>query len=138
MSRWQGGPHRLGPLGRVLATVLVILFGPWGSFSFFTLMYTPVWVVVSTIVLKDVWSKTPVMAGSPLAGPPSAMDRFASRHPLLGSRLDPRVGIALVAAAIAVLVVLAIPRVHDPELFALAAIGSMVGLGFLLAWLSGI
>lgn len=138
MSRWRGGPHRLGPLGRVLATVLVILFGPWGSFTFFTLMYTPVWVVVSTIVLKDVWRTTPVMEGSPLVRPPSAIDRFASRHPVLGQKLDRRVGTALVAAAIAVLVVLAIPRVHGPELFALAAVASMVGLGFLLAWLSGI
>jgi hypothetical protein len=140
-SRWRGAPHRLGTAGRLLATALVLLFGPWGTISFFTFLYTPVWVVVSTIVLKDVWRKTHVISGAhPDAppAPPTARDRFLSRHPFLGRRIDPRTAVALGVAAMAVLVLLAIPRVHGPELFALAALGSMVGVGFLLAWLSGV
>jgi hypothetical protein len=134
-SRWRGAPHRLGPLGRVLATALVVLFGPWGSFTFFTLLYTPVWVAVSTIILKDVWRKTAVAAE---AAPPGIRDRFRSSHPVMGREIDPRILKRVAIAVVAVFVVIAAPSVHGPQLFAIAAIGSMVGLGFLLAWLAGI
>jgi len=56
----------------------------------------------------------------------------------MGRDMDPRILRVAAIVGIAVLVAIGAPNLHGPQLFAIAAIGSMVGLGFLLAWLSGI
>src|SRR5438874_13265160 len=52
-SRWQAGPTTFGPVGRVLATILILSFGPWTGVSFFTLLWTPVWVILATVLLRQ-------------------------------------------------------------------------------------
>ena len=66
------------------------------------------------------------------------LDGFRVRHPFMGREIDPRVLKVGAMVGAAVLVAIGAPSLHGPQLFAIAAIGSMVGLGFLLAWLAGI
>ena len=56
----------------------------------------------------------------------------------MGREIDPRVLKVGAMVGAAVLVAIGALSLHGPQLFAIAAIGSMVGLGFLLAWLAGI
>jgi hypothetical protein len=69
MSRWAGTPTSMGPFGRIAATVLLLLIFPW-------------WAVV--LPLRGVWRKVRVPEGAP----PTALDRFRERHPVLGRRLE--------------------------------------------------
>jgi hypothetical protein len=61
-SRWHAGPTTFRPLGRVLSTILVLSFGPWTGLSFFALLWTPVWVLLATILLRQIWRREPVVA----------------------------------------------------------------------------
>jgi hypothetical protein len=127
-SRWRGGPTSLGPVGKVLATVAVVLLGPW-SLSFGTLLWAPVWVMVSVLVLREVWRPQPIGADEG----PTAVEGFRERHPVLGRRIHPRL---LLAAAVALLLV--VPSVLDAgPAFAVEALGASVAVGALLAWLAG-
>jgi len=112
----------------VLATAAVVLLGPW-SVSFGTLLWAPVWLMLSALVLREVWRPQPVDADEG----PTPIERFRERHPVLGGRIDPRL---LLLAAGAVLV--AAPFVLDTgPAFVVEAIGASVAVGTLLAWLAG-
>lgn len=67
-SRWRGGPTTMGPVGRIAITVLLLLIFPW-------------WAIV--LPLRSVWRRTRVPDGAP----PTMLDRFGERHPMLGRRL---------------------------------------------------
>jgi hypothetical protein len=69
MSRWAGTPTSMGPLGRIVATVLLLLIFPW-------------WAVV--LPLRSVWRKVRIPDGAR----PTALDRFRERHPVLGRKLE--------------------------------------------------
>jgi hypothetical protein len=129
-SRWRGGPTILGPAGRVLGTAAVLLFGPWGSFSVFTLLYGPVWMLVSVVVLKEIWRPQVIDADAPA----TRGERFRASHPILAVRLDGRV---MLVVGMLVLFVLSVSVLGTGGRSLVFAIGGVVGLGFLLAWLSG-
>jgi hypothetical protein len=84
MSRWQGSSTTMGPIGRIVVTILLFLIFPW-------------WAIL--LPLRGVWRKVRVPEGAP----PTAFDRFRERHPLLGHelRLPPLARLAIAAVAVA-------------------------------------
>lgn len=125
----KAGPLSFGPLGRVVITILVVLMGP-STASFFSLMYLPVWLGISVVVLKQVWRPMPLAPDEP----PTAAERFRERHPTLGVRFDARsiaivVG-ALLLVALAVLMLLA----DTAGFYALVGLCSILGLAVFIAW----
>ena len=83
-SRWQGSATTMGPVGRIVLTIVLLLLFPW-------------WAMV--LPLRGVWRRARVPEGAP----PTALDRFRDRHPLLGRelRLPPLARLAIAALAIA-------------------------------------
>jgi hypothetical protein len=81
-SRWRAGATTMGPVGRVVATVLLLVILPWWALA---------------LPLRSIWRKTRMTEGTP----PSALDRFRERHPVLGRdlRLGPTAKVAVVAVA---------------------------------------
>lgn len=63
-SRWHGSPTSFGPTGRVLATLLVVLFEYW-LWKFNLLGFAITMVTVVPLVLRDVWKRTPVHLKNP-------------------------------------------------------------------------
>jgi hypothetical protein len=83
MSRWRSGPTTMGPVGRVVTTIALILIFPW-------------WAVVLPVV--GVWRKTRV----PDDAPPTSLDRFRQRHLLRGRELRMTPAVRLGALIIAI------------------------------------
>jgi hypothetical protein len=134
MSRWAGAEHRFGPIGKLAVTAIVLLMGPWGSVSFFTLLYAPAWVMLATIVLREAWKAQPVGP----AAEPNRRRRFAENHPLLGSDIDMRlIWAALTLMAIGSIAIF-VHHTHSAGMFAVAAVFLMIGVGVLGAWLAGL
>jgi hypothetical protein len=119
----------LGPAGKVLATAVVLVVGPWGPVSVLTLMYGPFWVFLCVLVLKEVWRPRPIEPDAP----PTPAERFRRRHPILGARLDVR----LMAAVGLVLFGLSLMAMGTGARFLMVGLGVAAAFGFLLAWLSG-
>jgi hypothetical protein len=113
----------------VLATLVVLLTGPWTA-SAFTIYYGPMWLMVAVIFLKQIWQRQKVDSDAP----PTFMERFRERHPGLAVRIDPR----WLLACVGVLFVILAVTLAGQGLFLLFAVAILVGLGALLAWLSGI
>jgi hypothetical protein len=134
-SRWaKAGPLTFGPIGRVLMTVLVLLMGPWGSITFFTLMYVPIWLGLSTVVLKHVWRRVPLDRDAP----PTAAERFRERHPTLGHRIDGRSAAILFGALLLVVVSILLLRADTAGFYGLVGLLAMVALGTFIAWVADV
>jgi len=107
----------MGPIGRVVVTILLLLIFPW-------------WAIL--LPLRGVWRKVRVPEG----GPPTGLDRFRDRHPLLGRELTlpplARLGIAALALAGAVVAWLTLDAVDR-----LVWVGTIVLAGLSLALASG-
>lgn len=129
-TRWRAGPTAFGPVGRIVATVAVILMGPWTGVSMFTILYVPVWIMLSTMILKEVWQRQRI---DPEA-PPTRMDRFHEQHPTLGLQINPPLLLAVMGV---LLVVVAALTLSGTALFVLVAVTLLVGVGVLLAWFAG-
>src|SRR5919106_2857787 len=82
-SRWRSGPTTMGPVGRVVTTIALLMIFPW-------------WAIFLPLV--SIWRKTRV----PDDAPPTSLDRFRARHPVLGHelRMTPAIQLAAVALAI--------------------------------------
>jgi hypothetical protein len=74
----------MGPVGRIVTTAVLFLLLPWWALA---------------LPLRSVWRRTRVHPGAP----PTALDRLAERHPLLGRRLalPPWAKLAVVALGVA-------------------------------------
>ena len=134
-SRWKrAGPLSFGPVGRVLMTALVLLMGPWGTISFFTIMYTPIWLGLGFVVLKQVWRRERLDDEAP----PTASERFRERHPTLGHRFDgasaAKVFGGLLVATVAVLLL----KTDAAGFYGLVALAAMVALGAFIAWVADV
>jgi hypothetical protein len=130
-SRWRASPTTFGPVGRVLATLAVILMGPWTGISMFSILYMPVWIMLATMSLKQVWARQKVDPDAP----PTRVDRFRERHPLLAYRID----LPLIFAGIGLLLlVVAALALTGTGVLLLVLASIFVGGGALLAWLAGI
>lgn len=58
-SRWHGGPTSFGPFGRVLCTLLLLLFELWLlKVNIFGFAITVITLV--PLVLRDVWKRSSV------------------------------------------------------------------------------
>jgi hypothetical protein len=129
-SRWRASPTTFGPVGRVLATLAVILMGPWTGISMFTILYVPVWITVSVMILKQIWQRQKVESDSS----PTWIERLRERHPVLAVRIDP----VWFLAGMGLLLIVAAFTLTGPGMFLLVAVAMLVGLGALLAWFAGI
>jgi hypothetical protein len=134
-SRWtKAGPLAFGPVGRILVTALVLLMGPWGSPSFFTIMYVPIWLGLSIVVLKQVWRRERLDDDAPA----TVAERFRERHPILGIRFDGMsVAIVLGVMLLAIVVVLLL-RADTAGFYALVSLCAMVGLAAFIAWVADV
>jgi hypothetical protein len=132
-SRWRAGPTTFGPAGRILSTLVLILFFPWwgvasvaNPFFLWSLMG---WLIAAAFVLRSVWKRERIAEG-----PPSRFERFRERHPLLGRtiRLEPgaRYAVLLVAAGAALIAWLAL---DDVARYVWAVVAIVSGLGILLS-----
>jgi hypothetical protein len=133
-TRWKkAGPLSFGPLGRVLITIFVLLMGP-STVSFFSLMYLPVWLGVSVVVLKQVWRRMPLAADEP----PTTAERFRERHPTLGFRFDAR-SIAIVGGALLLIGLVVLMLLADTAgFYALVGVCSILGLAVFIAWVADV
>jgi hypothetical protein len=114
-----------------LITAFVVLMGP-STISFFSLMYLPIWLGVSVVVLKQVWSRAPLDADAP----PTATERFRERHPVLGHRFDgSRIAVAFGALLLGIIAVLML-RADTAGFYALVALLAMLGLGAFIAFVA--
>lgn len=129
-SRWRSSPTTFGPVGRVLATLAVLLMGPWTAISVFTILYVPVWIMLAIIILRQVWQRQKVEPDTP----PTWIERFRERHPVLAVRIDP----IWFLAGMGLLLVVAASTLAGPGLVLLVAVAMVVGVGALLAWFAGI
>ncbi len=131
-SRWRkAGPLTFGPVGRVLITVFVLLMGP-STVSFFSLIYLPVWLGISIVVLRQVWRRVPLDADAPA----TTTERFRERHPRWGARIDGRlVGIVL-AALLLLTVSFLMLRADTAEFYGLVALLAIVGISAFIAWVA--
>ena len=78
-SRWKAGPTSFGPVGRILATLLVILLGPWTT-SAFAILYAPAWIIVAAISLKSIWKSEQVVESTSGEG---WRERNRGRYPVM-------------------------------------------------------
>jgi hypothetical protein len=129
-SRWRAGPTTFGPAGKIAATLAVILMGPWTGASFLTILYVPAWIMLSTMILKQVWARVRIDPDAP----PTRMEKFREHHPALGMSVDPQALLVLMGL---LLVVVAALTLHGAGLLLLAVPAMLVCVGALLAWLAG-
>jgi hypothetical protein len=87
-SRWRAGPTTMGPLGRIGWTLGLLLLFPW-------------WALV--VPLRSIWRRERIAADAP----PTAFERFRSRHPRLGRelRVAPWAQVAILVVALAGVVI---------------------------------
>ncbi len=105
--------------------------GP-STVSFFSLIYLPVWLGLSIVVLRQVWSRVPLDEDAP----PTWTDRFRDRHPILGTRIDgTRVAIALGALLLLIVWILML-RADTAEFYGLVVLLAIVGLSAFIAWVA--
>jgi len=141
-SRWKAGPTTFGPVGRILITLLVAAFFPWGSFVGFgsalgplLLWYLMGYTFLATFVLRHVWRKGRVE--DPGSGAYEGLrSRVARRAPRLARpiRLDARVILPILAITAVVVIGLGWARSDTAGRYYMVAIGGVVGGGAFLAW----
>jgi hypothetical protein len=132
-SRWRAGPTTFGPAGRIISTLILIMFFPWWGLASvanpFFLWSLMGWLITAAFVLRSVWKRERIVEG-PLSG----FERFRERHPLLGRRiqLEPgtRSAVLLVGAGAAVIAWLAL---DDVARYVWAVVAVVSGLGILLS-----
>ncbi len=127
-SRWRGNALTLGPVGRIVITAGVVLFG----LSFVIQGFNPamIWplgmyVIAATVVLKEVWK--PVRIDEPEPAPERPV-----RHALLQRRVSPRVLVALAGAFAIVVAFLALRHESAGDLFLPGCALVMVGFGYVI------
>lgn len=141
-SRWKAGPTTFGPVGRILITLLVAAFFPWGSFVGFgsalgplLLWYLMGYTFLATFVLRHVWRKGRVE--DPGSGAYEGLrSRVARRAPRLARpiRLDARVILPILAITAVVVIGLGWARSDTAGRYYMVAIGGVIGGGAFLAW----
>jgi hypothetical protein len=133
-SRWRGGEMTFGPVGRIVATIVVLLMGPWTNVSFFTLLYAPIWLGIAVICLRHIWQRRTLEVGSP----PTAGERFRERHPTLGARIETR-GLALILGAVfACAWVFGMIRSDTTGRFVLIVVAGAGALTAFIAWIAAV
>ncbi len=141
-SRWRAGPTTFGPVGRILVTLFVLAFFPWGGFVRFgsalgplLLWYLLGYTFLATFVLRHVWRKERVVDPRPGEGE-RLRSRLARRAPKLARpiRLDARVILPIVAITAVVVLVLGWTRSDTTGRYYMVTVGGVVGMGAFLAW----
>ena len=114
-SRWRSGPTTMGPVGRVVSTIALLLILPWWAIS---------------LPLVSIWRRERVADGAP----PTSLDRFRERHPALGREihLGPTARLAIASVAAIAVVVVFLTK-DDVERYLFAAPILVVGLTLSLA-----
>jgi hypothetical protein len=125
-----------GPAGRIAITVVLLAFFPWGGVgglsatSALQLYFLLGWVLLATLVLRHVWRRERV----PDDAPPSWIERFGVRHPLLGSRVKlGRRGLVLVTVTAVAVAVIAWVHLDDVDRYVWASLAIVTGVAALLA-----
>ncbi len=144
-SRWTKSATSFGPRGRVIATLLVIACGPWtlyGGFQIanpFFLWYLLGYMIAAVLVLKHIWVRVPISEGTD-GSAPKGRYAFHGRLAWLSRRvaIPPRLvliflGLILIGAVVALGL-----QGGSESRYALVVLGTMTGVGVVLAWLSGI
>jgi hypothetical protein len=131
-SRWRkAGPLTFGPVGRVLITAFVLLMGP-STISFFSLIYLPIWLGLSIVVLRQVWSRVPLDADAP----PTTAERVRERHPILGARIDATSATIVLGVLLLLTISILMLRADTAEFYGLVALLAIVGLSAFIAWVA--
>lgn len=114
-SRWRAGPTTMGPIGRIVWTVGLLLIFPWWALA---------------MPLRSIWRRERVAEGAP----PSRIERFRDRHPGLEREIHvgPTARLAVVALAAAAAVVLFLTK-QDVDRYVFAAPVLVAGLTIALA-----
>jgi len=135
-SRWRAGPTTFGPLGRILITLGLLVFLPWGGIGGLTpgsvlqIWFLLGWVLSATFVLRHVWKRERVADDAPR----SAIERLRERHPVLGQPL--RLGSTVVVVVLVVAggaAVAAWLGLDDVDRYVWATLAIVLGLGIFLA-----
>ena len=105
--------------------------GPWAGVSMFTILYVPVWIMLATMILKQVWQRQKVDPDAP----PTRIERLRERHPVLALRIDPPL---ILAGMALLLVVVAALTLTGTGVALLVVVAMLVGVGALLAWFAGV
>lgn len=141
MSRWHAGPTTFGPVGRVVATLVLALFAPWHGLTGFGGMEGPLmlwyllgYTAVAAMLLRHIWRKERVVDPNvPMTE--GIRSRVARRAPRLGQPIPPLLILATLGLiALATLVVLWV-SLDTVGRYYLVAVGAAAGTGlFLVVW----
>ena len=141
MSRWHAGPTTFGPVGRVLATALVLALGPWNGFSGFSdaagplmIWYLLGWTILAVWVLRHVWRKERI-ADPTVAAREGMWSRLGRRVPALGRPVPPVLVLGVLGATALVTLLVLWVNLDTEGRFYLLAVGGTAGTGlFLVVW----
>ena len=125
--------------------MLVVGFGPWtvfGGFQIanpFFLWYLMGYMIAAVLVLKQIWVRIPMSDGAD-GSAHVRMHEFHGRMASLSHRIViPPIAVLTLSGMILLGVVIAVWFEGNAEArLAVGVLGTMVGVGALLAWLSGI
>jgi hypothetical protein len=132
-SRWKGGPTSFGPVGRILATLLVILFGPWTT-SAFVIFYTPIWILVAMVALKAIWKKERIDEGAAPTATEGWRERKRQSHPFMFTPIGGKWVVWVAPALLAIGYVFMLIKMGSDGRFLIGALTLTVVLGLFLAW----
>lgn len=140
-SRWRAGPTTFGPLGRLVATAVVLAFAPWQGLAGFgsaagglTLWWLLGWSFLAVLVLRQVWRKERVLEPDP-ESMPTVRERTAHRFPHLGRsiRIPPMIVLGLLFVIVGTVVVVVWTTSDSAGRYYLVAIAVAGGTAALLA-----
>jgi hypothetical protein len=140
-SRWRAGPTTFGPIGRLVATAIVLAFAPWqgltgfgGAAGALTLWWLLGWSFMAVLVLRHVWRRERVL--DPVADASNVRERMARRFPHLGRsiRIPPLVGLGLLVLVVGTVVVVVWTTADSVGRYYLTAIAVAGGTAAFLAF----
>ncbi len=138
-SRWRAGPTTLGPVGRIVSTLVLALFAPWRGLVGFgsalgplMLWYLLGYTLIAVVLLPHIWRRERVLDPRP-----TAADRLRARAAAAAPRLARPIPPILILAALGLcgLIALAVAwtTMGSVGRYYLVAIGVTVGAGLFLA-----
>jgi len=140
-SRFRAGPTTLGPVGRILATLVVALLAPWRGLVGFDsalgplmLWYLLGYTMIAGVALRHIWRRERVLDPRP-----TAADRLRARAAASLPRLARPIPLAAILAVLGLLGTIALAvawtSMGTTGRYYLVAIGVAAGAGlFLAAW----
>jgi hypothetical protein len=105
-SRWRAGATTFGPVGRIVVTIGVLLFFPWGTIGnpITLFVYLPAYMFLALAVLRSTWRRDLVTTTPASMSEPSSSDEPVEivRPPLPRSTIVAWIVLGVIGLAFAI------------------------------------